>query len=52
MKKLTEEDARYMKSVLAGRVGSCVQDGELEPPDGFRAKTRSGFRAILRRFSK
>lgn len=42
-------DLYYVDSVLAGRVASCVCDGELEPPQGATCRTRSGFRAWLRR---
>ena len=42
-------DLHYVKSVLAWRVASCVCDGDLEPPQGARCRTRSGFRAWLRR---
>lgn len=42
-------DLHYVESVLAGRVASCVCDGELEPPQGASCRTRSGFRAWLRR---
>lgn len=42
-------DKHYVESVLAGRVASCVPDGDLEPPKGATCRTRSGFRAWLRR---
>jgi hypothetical protein len=45
----TQNDIDYVKSVLAGKVASCVLDGELMPPDGAKCKTRAGFRAWLRR---
>lgn len=43
------DDRQYVEAVLAGRVASCVPDGELEPPLGARCRTRSGFRAWLRK---
>lgn len=42
-------DLHYVESVLAGRVANCVCDGDLEPPQGAACRTRSGFRAWLRR---
>lgn len=42
-------DILYVRSVLSGRVASCVPCGSLEPPQGARCRTRSGFRAWLRR---
>ena len=45
-------DMAYVESVLAGRVASCVPDGELLPPKGAACQTRSGFREWLRRAKK
>lgn len=42
-------DVNYVRSVLAGKVASCVCDGDLTPPTGAKCTTRSGFRAWLRR---
>lgn len=47
-----KDDIDYVKSVLEGRVANCVPDGELDPPTGARCKTRSGFRAWLRKALK
>jgi len=45
-------DITYVRAVLSEQVASCVVDGELAPPAGARCKTRSGFRAWLRRAKK
>lgn len=45
-------DIHYVIAVLAGRVASCVQDGQLEPPEGAKCRTRSGFRSWLKRAKK
>jgi hypothetical protein len=42
-------DLSYVRSVLAGKVASCVCDGDLEPPQGARCRTRNGFRSWLAR---
>jgi len=45
-------DIRYVQAVLNQQVASNVVDGELDPPKGARCRTRSGFRAWLRRAKK
>ena len=45
-------DLSYVVSVLKGKVASCVPDGSLTPPEGAKCRTRSGFRAWLRRVKK
>ena len=45
-------DINYVRSVLAEKVASSVADGDLEPPAGARCRTRSGFRAWLKRAEK
>ena len=52
MKTLNIEDIEYVRSVLAEKVASSVADGDLEPPTGARCRTRSGFRAWLKRAEK
>lgn len=51
-KRMDTTDIEYVRAVLAGRVASCVCDGDLEPPQGARCRTRSGFRGWLRRAEK
>lgn len=51
-KNMNIEDLDYVRSVLAEKVASSVADGDLEPPAGARCKTRSGFRAWLKRAEK
>ena len=46
------KDIEYVRSVIAGKVASSVADGDLEPPTGARCRTRSGFRAWLKRAEK
>lgn len=46
------QDLDYVRSVLAEKVASSVADGDLEPPAGARCRTRSGFRAWLKRAEK
>lgn len=48
-KPMDTTDRKYVESVLAGRVASSVADGDLDPPAGAKCRTRSGFRAWLRR---
>jgi hypothetical protein len=43
------EGIDYVRSVLAGKVAANVMDGDLEPPAGATCRTRSGFRAWLKR---
>jgi hypothetical protein len=45
-------DIDYVRSVLAEKVASSVADGDLEPPAEARCRTRSGFRAWLKRAEK
>lgn len=45
-------DLSYVRSVLAWRVAASVADGDLEAPAGAKCRTRSGFRAWLRRAEK
>ncbi len=51
-KKFDETDWNYVVSVLKGRTASDVCDGDLDPPQGARCKTRSGFKAWLARYNK
>lgn len=48
-KHMNIQDLDYVRCVLAERVASSVADGDLEPPAGARCRTRSGFRAWLKR---
>jgi hypothetical protein len=45
-------DIQYVQAVINEQVASNVVDGELDPPKGARCRTRSGFRAWLRRAKK
>ena len=47
--KIDIADMCYVEAVLCGKIASCVADGDLEPPQGARCKTRSGFWAWLKR---
>jgi hypothetical protein len=51
-KKMNTTDLQYVRSVLANKIAANVQDGHLQPPAGAKCKTRSGFRAWLRRAEK
>lgn len=50
--KMNTTDIQYVRSVLAEKIASNVEDGKLEPPAGASCKTRSGFRAWLKRAEK